>query len=120
MRSARKSTFVTVFALFLTLAAAGTARAQFGVPGLAGQPAIGPFGPAYGGVFAYGLSPLDYGSIGCVGCGGYGVVNPAIGSAYGWGGIPSAQTAHSYQSTSDAISSVPGWDGPSRRARRRH
>ena len=134
MRSRRRSILVTAFVLSLTLTAADTARAQFAVPGLAGQPAIGSFGPAYGGVVAYGLSPawygssgygggygvispgIGYGSLGCGG-GGCGIINPATGTGYGWGGV---QTTHSYQSMSNAIGLVPGWDGPSRHVRRRH
>jgi uncharacterized membrane protein len=116
MRSQCRNVLVTAFVLSLALTTADTARAQFVVPGLAGEPAIGSFGPAYGGVVAYGLSPVGYGPFG-YGGGGYGIINPATGTGYGWGGV---QTTHSYRSMSNAISLVPGWDGPSRRVRRRH
>lgn len=133
MTSRRRNVLVTAIVLSLTITAAGTARAQFAVPGLAGPPAVGSFGPAYGGVVAYGLSPAWYGSFGYgggygvinpgigygtigYGGGGYGIINPATGTGYGWGG---AQTTHSYQSMSNAVGLVPGWDRPSRRLHRR-
>lgn len=118
MRSRRRSTFATAFVISLVLAAPGATRAQFAVPAYTGNPALSPFGAAYGAVVAYGLSPVDYGDSGCVNCGGYGAINPGVGLSDGRGGLPQARTTHSYQSISNAIGIVPGRDGPPRRARR--
>ena len=119
MTSRRWGRLVSALVFSLTLATAGSARAQFGFPGISGQPSIGPFTPGYGTGIAYGIYPSDYGLVGCAGCGGPSVINPAIWPVYGPVAVPTARTTTSYQAVYSAVSVVPGWDAPSRRVRRR-
>ncbi len=129
MTSRRWNTLVSGLILPLTLATAGSARAQFGVVGAQGHPAISQFGEGSGSGVAFGLSPYNYAQVGGVGygafdgySGGYGTLGtfPGFGTCSGGlCGVGIPQTTASYRSVSSAVSIVPGWDGPSRRVRRR-
>ncbi len=119
MTSRRWGSLVSGLVFSLTLATAGSARAQYGFQGIPGNIAVGPFDPAYGAAVAYGATPFNYGLNGCAGCGGYGVFEAFPSGGYGFAGGRRPQTTASYQSVSDVLTSVPGWSGPTHRVRRR-
>ena len=102
MTSRRWGTLVSGLVFSLTLATAGSARAQYGFQGIPGNIAVGPFDPAYGAAVAYGATPFNYGLNGCAGCGGYGVFEAFPSGGYGFAGGRRPQTTTSYQSVSDA------------------
>jgi hypothetical protein len=114
MRSRPWGTIVSGLVISLTLTTAGSARAQFGLPGFPGYPSVGQSGLGYRD--APGVWAADNGPFGCAGCGGLGVI-PVFPNA-GYGARP--QTTNSYQSVYDAVTAVPGWGGSGRRVRRRH
>ena len=130
MTSRRWGSLVSGLVFSLMLATVGSARAQFGFQGIPGGPAVGQFGPAYGAGIAYGVTPFNYGVVGCAGCGAYGAfdafpsgaygaINAFPNGGYGFAGGRRPQTTASYQSVSDVITAVPGWSGPTHRVRRR-
>ena len=59
MTSQRWNTLVSILVLALVLTTAGSARAQWGFPGISGQPGVSQFGLGYGSWTAYGTSPYD-------------------------------------------------------------
>jgi hypothetical protein len=108
--------------LVLTLAAAAGERAwaQFGVGGFsAGYPSAGAFGSGYVG--------NSYGGYGGFSAAGYGVRSGRIGPGYQSAGrlyqmgyqAARPQTTVAFQPLYNAITLVPGWYGPTHRARRR-
>jgi hypothetical protein len=115
MITRRWSTRVSGFVFTMALAAGGPARAQWGFPG-----DFGPFGPGYSTGAAPGFSPFTYGSLGGLGYGGFGGIgfSPLPGYAQGTGQVP--QTTASFQSSSDVVTTVPGWSRSRRRVRRGH
>ena len=122
MTSRNWSTFVSVLVFALVLATGGSARAQWGFPGISGSPAVSQFGPGYGAV--PGFSPFGYGagSFGGAGCcdGPSNFIGfPAFNYAASTG--QRALTTTSYQSLSDTVSLVPAWNRSSsvRRIHRR-
>ena len=119
MTSRRWSTLVSGLVFSLVLATAGSARAQFGFQGVPGHPSAGQFGLGYGTGIAYGLSPFDYGLVGCASCGGFGAPGVFPSTGYGLANGRRPQTTASYQSVYDVVSTVPGWSGPVHRVRRR-
>jgi hypothetical protein len=119
MTSQRWGSLVSTLVFSLTLATAGSARAQFGFQGIPGSPAVGQFGPAYGAGIAYGVTPFDYGLVGCAGCGAYGAIDAFPNGGFGFAGGRRPQTTASYHSVSDVITAVPGWSGSPHRVRRR-
>src|ERR1700757_1058562 len=74
MTSRRRSTLVSGLVLSLTLATAGSARAQFGFQGIPGQLPVSQYGLGYGSGTAPGITPFDGNSFG-VFSGGYGVIS---------------------------------------------
>jgi hypothetical protein len=108
--------FPWIAALLLVLASADLrdARGQ-----LAGYPSIGQFGGGYG--------PSALSGYGGASSGGYGIRTGQYGSGYGSTaglyrqgyGVQRAQTTVALQPLYSAITSLPGWDGPTRRVHRR-
>ena len=121
MTSQRWNTLVSVLVLALVLATAGSARAQWGFPGISGQPGVSPFGLGYGSWTAYGTSPYDngYGSFG--GTGFVGSSNfvgfPLPGYGVSSGQVP--LTTVSFPSFSNNVTLVPNWSGRAHRVHRR-
>ncbi len=120
MTSRRWATLVSGLVFSLTLATAGSARAQFGFQGIPGQPSVSQFELGYGTGNAPGISPFDCGSLRGVCSDGFGVISvyphPGYGLSYG----RRPQTTTSYQSVYDVVTAVPGWSGSAHRVRRRH
>jgi len=119
MTSQRWNTLVSVLVLALVLATAGSARAQWGFPGISGQPGVSQFGLGYGSWTAYGASPYDFGSFGAVGYGGLSnfIGFPLPGYDLSSGQRP--QTTASFQSFSNTVTLVPSWSGSAHRVHRR-
>ena len=120
MTSRRWSTLVSGLVFSLTLAMAGSARAQFGFQAIQDHPSVSQFGLDYGTGTAPGISPFDCGSFGGVCSGGFGVISVYPHTGYGLGYGQRPQTTASYQSVYDVVTSVPGWSGSAHRVRRRH
>jgi hypothetical protein len=119
MTSRRWGMLVPSLVFSLTLATAGSARAQCAFQSIADHPSISQFGPAYDAGITCGISPFDFVSTGCGSCGGYGVFevfpDPGYGTAAGqWPG-----TTASYRFVSDIVTAVPGRRASKHRARRR-
>jgi hypothetical protein len=119
MTSQRWSTLVTVLVFSLVAAAADSARAQWGFPGISDQPGSSQFGLGYGSWTAYGSSPSALGSFGATGYGGFSnfVGFPLPGYSQSIGQTPQATFA--LQPAYDAVTAVPGWSGRSHRLHRR-
>ncbi len=109
---------ILVFAL--ALATTGNAQAQFACASNPGDSFGSSVGWGYGIGTVHGFSPFDYGSFGAANYGGLGVIrgfpHPGYGRAIG----RRPQTITSYQSVSDVVTLVPGWNGSAHRVRRRH
>jgi len=120
MISRRWTTPLSILVFALALATTGSARAQSGFPGISGYPFDSPFGWGYGIGTAQGFSPFDYGSFGPANYGGLGVIrgSPHPGYSRAIGRRP--QTITSFQSVSEVITLVPGWNGSAHRVRHRH
>jgi hypothetical protein len=120
MTSQRRNTLVSVLVLALVLATAGSARAQWGFPGISGQPGVSPFGLGYGSGTAYGSSPYALGSFGATSYGGPSnfIGFPLPGYSVSIGQSPQATFA--LQPAYDAVTSVPGWSGRAHRVHRRY
>ena len=118
MTSQRWSTLVSVLVFALVLATAGSARAQWGLPGTSDYSPVGQFGLGSGVV--QGISPFGFGSFGVGGhVGSFNFVGfPIPGYARAIGQRP--HTTTSFQSVSDTVTLVPGWNGSGHRVRRRH
>jgi hypothetical protein len=119
MKSQRWNTLVSVLVLALVLATAGSARAQWGFPGISGEPGVSQFGLGYGSWTAYGNSPYDYGSFGATGFVGSSnfIGFPLPGYGLSSGQIP--QTTVSFPSFSNSVSLVPSWSGSGHRVHSR-
>jgi hypothetical protein len=117
MTSQRWSTFVSVLVFALVLATTGSARAQWGFPGISDHPGVS-LGLGIGA--AQGFSPFGYGSFGATGFGTSSnfVSFPLPGYSLSIGQTP--QTTASFQSFSSAVSLVPSWSRTTHRVRRRH
>jgi hypothetical protein len=119
MTSQQWSRLVTVLVFSLVLATAGSARAQWGFPGISSQPGVSPFGLGYGSWTAYGSSPYALGSFGATSYGGpsnfIGFPLPGYSMSIG----QSPQASFALQPAYDAITSVPGWSGRAHRVHRR-
>jgi hypothetical protein len=135
---------ISVLGFCLTLAVAGPVRAQYGFEGVPAYPSDSQFGLGYestpfggfgdtGGWSGYGSNPFSvsgYGSVGGYGSSpyGYGIGNGNVGSAYQSAGrlynhayqAARPQTTIALQPLYNIITSVPGWNGPAHRARRRY
>jgi hypothetical protein len=121
MTSRRWSTFVSVSVFALVLMTADSARAQWAFPAISGNGGVSQFGPGNGAI--PGFSPFDYGavSVGAAGCCGSSSIFiglPAFNYAASTG--QRALTTRSYQSLSDTVSLVPGWNGSGSVHRIRH
>jgi hypothetical protein len=127
MTSRRWVRWTTALGLGLALAAPPDARGQFG----SGFPVAGQFNAGFPSAGQFGISP-GYGpnALGGIGAGptlGYGIRTGQIGGGYGLAGglygqayaVPRAQTTVALQPLYSAITSLPGWDGPTRRYHRR-
>jgi hypothetical protein len=119
MTTQRWTTLVSVLAFSLVLATAGSARAQWGFPGISSQPGVSQFGLGSGSGTAYGSSPSALGSFGATGSGGFGnfVGFPLPGYSQSIGQTPQATFA--LQPAYDVVTAVPGWSGRSHRVHRR-
>jgi hypothetical protein len=119
MTSQRWSTLLTVLVFSLAVATADSARAQWGFPGISGQPGVSQFGLGYGSWTAYDSSPSSLGSFGATGYGGFSnfVGFPLPGYSVSIGQTPQATVA--LQPAYDAVTAVPGWSGRSHRVHRR-
>jgi len=112
MTSRRMISLISGLVFALTLATAGSARAQFGPRGIAGYPPVSQFGPGYWtgapyGVSPYGISPYASGSFRVPGYGGFGgFPHPGYRLSIG----PRRQTTTSFQPLYNAITSLPGWN----------
>jgi len=120
MTSRRWTTPLSILVFALALTTAGSARAQFGFPGASGHSFDSPFGWGYGTGTAQGIWPFDYGSFGGVSYGSLGVIRGFPHPGYGRSIGRRPQTITSFQSVSDAVTLVPGWNGSAHRARHRH
>ena len=110
--------FPWIAALLLVLAPADLRSAS---GQLAGYPSVSQLGAGFGTGAGYGTNALGgYG-------GGYSIHTGQVGSGYGSTaglyrqayGVQRAQTTVALQPLYSAITSLPGWDGPTRRVRRR-
>lgn len=119
MTSQRWNSLVSVLVLALVLVTAGSARAQWGFPGISVQPGVSQLGLGYGSFTAYGASPYALGSFGATGYGGSStfVGFPLPGYAQSIGQAP--LTTSSSQAVSNAVTLVPSWSGSSHRVHRR-
>jgi hypothetical protein len=119
MTSQRWSTLVTVLVFSLVVTTAESAQAQWGFPGIYGQPGVSQFGLGYGSWNAYGSSPSALGSFGATGDGGFSnfVGFPLPGYSVSIGQTPQATFA--LQPAYDVVTAVPGWSGRSHRVHRR-
>jgi hypothetical protein len=119
MTSQQWSRLVTVLVFSLVLATAGSARAQWGFPGVSGQPGVSQFGLGGGSWTAFGSSPYALGSFGASGSGGSSnfIGFPLPGYDLSIGQRPQATFA--LRPAYDAITSVPGWSGRAHRVHRR-
>jgi hypothetical protein len=115
MITRRWSTLVSGFVFTLVLAACGPAWAQWGFPDNSG-----PFDLGYAPGAASGFSPLDSGLFGGLGYGGFGGIGFFPDPGYGLSTGEMPQTTASFQSVSDAFTTVPPWSRSRRRVRRRH
>ncbi len=119
MTSRRWNTLVSVLVLALVLATAGSARAQWGFPGIYNQAGISQVGVPYGSWPAYGGSPYGYGAF--AGTGYAGPSNfigfPQPGYSLSIGQRPLTTT--SFQSVSDVVTLAPSWSGSAHRVHRR-
>jgi len=118
MTSQRWSTLVSVLVFALVLATAGSARAQWVIPGTSGYPPVSQFGLGFGAV--QGISPFDFGSLGVASFGGLGGVRGFPHPGYGRSIGRTPQAITSFQSVSDVVTLVPGWNGSAHRISRRH
>ncbi len=119
MTSRPWSMMVSVLVFALVLAAGDSARAQWVVSGGSSYPPIGQFGLGYGTV--QGISPFGYGSFGAGVYDGsshfVGFPLPGYGRAIGRTPV----TTTSFESVSDVVTLVPGWNGSGgHRIHRRH
>ena len=119
MTSQRWNILVSILVLALVLTTAGSARAQWGFPGISGQPGVSQFGLGYGSWTAYGSSPSALGSFGATGYGGFSnfVGFPLPGYSVSIGQTP--QTTASFQSFTNTVTLVPSWSGSAHRVHRR-
>jgi hypothetical protein len=119
MTSQQWSRLVTVLVFSLVLATASSARAQWGFPGVSGQPGVSEFGLGSGSWTAFGFSPYSLGSFGAAGYGGSSnfIGFPLPGYELSIGQRPQATFA--LQPAYDPITAVPGWSGRSHRVHRR-
>ena len=116
------NTLVSVLVLALVLATGSSARAQWGFPGISGQPGVSQFGLGYGPWPAYGASPYDngYGSFAGTGYGGSSnfIGFPQPGYSLSTGQRPLTTT--SFQSFSNVVTLVPSWSGSAHRIHHRY
>jgi hypothetical protein len=117
MKSQQWSTLVSVLVFALVLWTSGSARAQWGFPGISDHPGVS-LGLGFGA--AQGFSPFGYGSFGATGSAGLGtfVGFPLPGYSLSTGQRP--QATASFQSVSNVATLVPSWSGRTHRVRRRH
>ena len=120
---------LSVMALLLATVGIGTggpARAQIGLAGgIPGYPAVSQFSAGYGSN-SYGSAGYA-GGFGAYPSYGYGVNNGRVGTGYGSAGrlyqqsyqAARPQTTIALQPLYSAITSLPGWNGPTHRIRRR-
>jgi hypothetical protein len=144
MISHRIRTPLSILCVFLALLSGGTARAQVAF-GVTGYPTVGGFGLGYeatpfGGFGAAGtgwdlgsnpFSVAGYGTVGGYGISpygyGYGIGNGEVTSGYqpsiqlNYQGFhpTQPQTTQAWSPLFDAVTSVPGWNAPAQRRRRR-
>jgi hypothetical protein len=120
MRAQRRNALASVLALTVVLATPSNARAQWGFPGISGQPGVSQLGLGYGSWTAYGTSPYDngYGSFtaaGYVGSSNF-VGFPLPGFELSSGQVP--LTTASFPTFSSDVTLVPGWSGSGQTVRR--
>jgi hypothetical protein len=117
MTSQRWNRLVSVLVLGLVLATAGSARAQWGFPAIAGNPGVSQFGLGYG--TAQGISPYGFGSFAAAGNGGSSTFIGFPLPGYDLSICQRPQTTASLQSFSNAVTLVPSWSGSAHRVHRR-
>ena len=119
MTSRRWVTVFSVVFLSLVMAAPGSARAQFGFPGLPCPPSLSEVGLGFESGPVFGISPYGYDSFGVTGYGGFGGIGafPLTGHGRSIGWTP--QTTTSFQPLYDVITGVSSSRGRAHRIHRR-
>jgi hypothetical protein len=120
MTSRPWNTLLSILVFALALATAGSARAQFGFGGTSSHSSDSAFGWGYGTATVQGISPFDSGSFGAESYAGLGRIRGFPVPGYGRSIGRTPQTITSFQSVSDVVTLVPGWNRSAHRVHHRH